>query len=394
MGLISLQKTPIVRATTAYEKFAFDDETIQLWVNPNATDDIMWIAQLYDFPVLIAEGNHPAVSGYLGQFVKYKFEDEIIVAVNKIAGSTLKDIRFALIFKLKGVGNEKFNIEDKYIYCKFWGFGGGEHHVPIVNPIYKALDEGLLKIYKYENNYTYIGTPELQANQLKDIVIEAPEKSDLFLRVIAIFESNKYKTPIIFQGDYLVDFKIEKANIKRLFAGIEQTNFHWDQYYQGKTKITLNSKDSNSHTAGRIALNPNFVGKLGFSAKAINLYPSRGNTVIKNYEYACNKNYRQSYTSSLFLQQSPTSVKIDQNETKLNIYPNPSCGNIVVYINDGQKIANITIFDSLGNIVYSKRNILQIKTNIDLGDLPAGIYFIRVTLYNHKTYSNTFLINK
>lgn len=115
MGFINLEKTPTIRKTTAYEKYAFDGDEKGFLYFDEYNREVVTIKNLFNYPDLIARGEHPAVSGYLGRFVKYKFEDNNTVAINNIQGLTLMDLRFALVFKLTGQGVEKFDIEKQYI---------------------------------------------------------------------------------------------------------------------------------------------------------------------------------------------------------------------------------------------------------------------------------------
>lgn len=71
------------------------------------------------------------------------------------------------------------------------------------------------------------------------------------------------------------------------------------------------------------------------------------------------------------------STGFKENETDLNaiIYPNPF--NSKITINSKKSLQTVEIFDLFGTIMYNEK-ILENKTEIDLSNLPNGIYFIKI----------------
>ena len=75
---------------------------------------------------------------------------------------------------------------------------------------------------------------------------------------------------------------------------------------------------------------------------------------------------------------------INQVETNITFFPSPSSGNFTLQFPDANNgIAEITIFNILGNSVYSE----ELKTisgtnklNININGLPDGIYLLRATI--------------
>lgn len=389
MGYFNLEKTPTIRKTSSYEKFKFDDDDVSIGFKG---DKPSFISKLFNYPWLNAEGEHLPVSGYLGNFVKYKFEDDNIIAVNEIPGLTLIDIHFALVAKLTGTGTERFDIEAKYINCKFWDLNGREFHVPVINPIYKALEEGVLKVYKYDevNDGIYIGTPELSMNKLKDIVIELPEKADLALRVIAKFNSDKYDKPIIFQGNFNMITVNETAQQSRLFAWMEQTNFHWTDYYTDELKIILNSSNSSSHRAGSIIMEPGFYGNPGFSAVASNIYPSRGNTKINYYSFNCSSSLKN---ATILQGNANNECLIKTTSNLLTVFPNPNNGQFTVSsANESNEIATIKVFNSMGILIYTNNNVSLTSLNLKLDNTNSGFYIVQTILKDNTSYTNRVYI--
>ncbi len=70
--------------------------------------------------------------------------------------------------------------------------------------------------------------------------------------------------------------------------------------------------------------------------------------------------------------------EIDQ--TNLNIYPNPTNGTITLSSNDAL-IEQVNILNLQSQLVYSK-DFAESKLNIDLSNIPAGVYFVSVDFSN------------
>lgn len=386
LGFINLSKTPTIRKTTPYDKYELDGDNNGGQVGTQNGLPVKVISYK-SYPPFYVKANQPTVSDYLGKFVKYKFEDNNVVAINKIPGLSLMDIHFALVVKLTGVGAEKIDITKQYVLFKFWDEVGKEWHIPVVNPIYKALDEGRLKIYKFdeENGNIYIGTPELPMNKLKDMVIEVPEKSEIMLRVIARFNSNYYENPIIFQANYKMNESIEKAQYDRLVWKWEQGNYHWDDYYQGAFNIELSTTNSSNNVAGVIGMSPNFIAEPGFSAVATDPYPSRGFTEINHYSFACSNSFRKGFFEN--------EVVTDNSNKPFQIFPNPSQGRFTLVNSfETNKITSIRLLNNMGAEILNENNINKNTFDIDLHDFNPGIHILQVILQNHESYSEKILL--
>ena len=74
----------------------------------------------------------------------------------------------------------------------------------------------------------------------------------------------------------------------------------------------------------------------------------------------------------------PGSVsKIENAHQSLNIFPNPATSRITIQ-SPGEAISNITIINLLGQTVYSRKfTVSSTQTDVDVSDLPHGIYFIK-----------------
>ena len=72
----------------------------------------------------------------------------------------------------------------------------------------------------------------------------------------------------------------------------------------------------------------------------------------------------------------------EQQESRLSIYPNPATEKITVEISGTEKESTLTIVNIEGQELIT-RQITKPKTQIDISNLPSGIYFLRLT--NDKT---------
>lgn len=74
---------------------------------------------------------------------------------------------------------------------------------------------------------------------------------------------------------------------------------------------------------------------------------------------------------------SPVAVQPALRLAETKVYPNPTKGKLIVEVPGLKKIINAEVMDLIGNKV--KRFTLNTpKTELDLGNLPKGIYFIRI----------------
>ncbi|HOZ31013.1 MAG TPA: T9SS type A sorting domain-containing protein, partial [Bacteroidales bacterium] len=72
-------------------------------------------------------------------------------------------------------------------------------------------------------------------------------------------------------------------------------------------------------------------------------------------------------------------------ETSIDVYPNPNNGNFSISINS-DKITCYSILDSTGRIV-SNGTLNSFENNIDISNMPSGIYFLMTG--NSNDFSNT-----
>lgn len=72
----------------------------------------------------------------------------------------------------------------------------------------------------------------------------------------------------------------------------------------------------------------------------------------------------------------PLSVTDIDTFAQISIYPNPSTG--LITFESEKLIQRITVFDALGKMVYRENIQLQSQIQLDLGQLPKGLYLVQV----------------
>jgi hypothetical protein len=81
-----------------------------------------------------------------------------------------------------------------------------------------------------------------------------------------------------------------------------------------------------------------------------------------------------------------TAVKDDPNETGLTIFPNPAVDHMQVRIDDSNPNVQTTLIDVLGRPVLVRK--MKNDGNIDVSNLPPGVYIVQVMTGDGKMYEN------
>lgn len=75
----------------------------------------------------------------------------------------------------------------------------------------------------------------------------------------------------------------------------------------------------------------------------------------------------------------------------IHIFPNPNNALFTLSVSNYTLPFNVRCFNSLGEVVYEKHNILTGSHRIDLGSAPAGIYMLKV-IFNNREFFKKFVI--
>jgi hypothetical protein len=83
----------------------------------------------------------------------------------------------------------------------------------------------------------------------------------------------------------------------------------------------------------------------------------------------------------------------DEDLSPIKLYPNPTKGTVVLDIPDHIKSLNsLQVYDNMGRLVHTEKNIRQGQKQIVLPALPNGIYHVTFNNSHHKKSSFKLLI--
>jgi glucose/arabinose dehydrogenase len=72
-------------------------------------------------------------------------------------------------------------------------------------------------------------------------------------------------------------------------------------------------------------------------------------------------------------------LSVDSIDTiSVNMYPNPANDKVTIRLDEGS-IANISVMDLKGSVLYSEENIQAMSKEINIESLPQGIYLVKIT---------------
>ena len=98
---------------------------------------------------------------------------------------------------------------------------------------------------------------------------------------------------------------------------------------------------------------------------------------------------------TVYGQQNSSFFDEKQNTPELKFYPNPCKGEKVTIDFNTHQIAEIQITNITGKQVFSKKfNFTESKKQLQLNNIPNGIYLLKVKSVDNKTVVKKFIISK
>jgi hypothetical protein len=123
-----------------------------------------------------------------------------------------------------------------------------------------------------------------------------------------------------------------------------------------------------------------YIWSTGDTSSSINVSPSRTIT----YELQATRGgVTSSDTVTVIVENCNNSIT-DENDLailEMNVYPNPTDGEITIFINNLESEANVVVNDPKGSLIYSEYltgHELTFDRTIDLSPFRNGLYFVRL----------------
>jgi hypothetical protein len=361
MGLINLGTTPKIKVTTPYRRRTANP------ANQKFCSD-WWLSDDVDDLV----------------YVKYKFDDNIDLVVNKMAGVEIVDKKFAIVCK-QNVEEIKSMHSFLYQADVCWGPGMTVYVKWNQDIVYNSLNTGKLIMLKNDpsdpkNNL--IGSPYLDYEKLKGFTFEAYTNFDVYLGVIVQLKASFSDEPIYVKALYNFDSETptQCSSITcDQFDLKEQPVFPLSDYYKCDLSHELaNKNNSSTHIAGKIIMKPGFSGINGFKAIGKDPYPTGTPLSTNDIPYFC-----RNTTKSASIEIDNNSDDNDLNSNEIRIYPNP----VVDVLNiSGLNNPDVSVFDLMGRLILQKPKIDD--GIIDLNGVKSGTYVVKLqdksNCYYHK----------
>jgi len=98
---------------------------------------------------------------------------------------------------------------------------------------------------------------------------------------------------------------------------------------------------------------------------------------------------------TVYGQQNSSFFNDKQNTPELKIYPNPCKGDKVTIDFNTHQIAEIQLTNITGKQVFRKKfDFAENKKQVQLNDIPNGMYLLKVKSVDNKTVVKKFIISK
>ena len=117
-----------------------------------------------------------------------------------------------------------------------------------------------------------------------------------------------------------------------------------------------------------------YVGNAGFSAGYVDRTSIALNT--NGQLYVAFSDYANSYKATALTYDFPAIINENQ-ESGFSVYPNPAADKITIETNALPTKSQLSIMNVDGQQLIT-RQITEPKTQLDISNLPSGVYFVRV----------------
>ncbi|MBO4531240.1 MAG: T9SS type A sorting domain-containing protein [Paludibacteraceae bacterium] len=175
---------------------------------------------------------------------------------------------------------------------------------------------------------------------------------------------------------------------------IQNRTFSRAKDVYGNNEIIAGKNVSSSYTQGNVTNNGSkvrFIARNKVSLKSGFSVKNNGKFTASVTHYAPpSGNTRKSVISGDEFEIAEEEMMEQNEETKFDIYPNPSDGQFTISLGAIEGPYNIEIIDIMGRVIYTKSDNKN-EVNVDLSDKGSGVYHVKVYT-NNKTWSSQVLI--
>lgn len=203
--------------------------------------------------------------------------------------------------------------------------------------------------------------------------------------------ADSLSAPLSVGQKYFVSFKLNKPNDNSLagysidgmgvkLSTTKHTNINIDNAPHYYTDSII------SDTVKWITVKGSFIADSAYQYLMIGNFFDDANTITLNngsgpYAYYLVDDVCLS-TDSILCSNFSVSVKQEKQNTRLSFYPNPATNKITI-INNFQYSYSIEIYNTLGQIEYSKKEINSDNKQIDISSCASGLLFIKIESNNN-----------
>ena len=175
---------------------------------------------------------------------------------------------------------------------------------------------------------------------------------------------------------------------------IQNRTFSRAKDVYGNNEIIAGKNVSSSYTQGNVTNNGSkvrFIARNKVSLKSGFSVKSNGKFTASVTHYAPpSGNTRKSVISGDEFEIAEEEMMEQNEETKFDIYPNPTDGPFTISLSAIEGPYEIEIIDIMGRVIYTKSDNKK-EVNVDLSGKGSGIYHVRVYTGN-KVWSSQVLI--
>ncbi len=287
--------------------------------------------------------------------------------------------------------NEKAAGDTLFLFDGYY-FSGIGFSLSGATPFHYSLQD--LDQLTLSSRYTGAGYPA-KAAFLIDHQVIAPADTNFFLEGISDF------TPPGTANDWM---SFGPIKIPAAGATLSWKHNYPDSDFRDGYKVYVNTvglgaanftvtpvytvADNDVSTKSDTLNSPLFV----FYPRSTSLSAYAGQSIYLGIQHSSVNQDRVLIDDILIKEYSPTGIEVNNTNETITIYPNPSTGLFTINMGATSK-THIEVYDVMGEIVYSKDNIAT-TTSIDLTDLSAGVYSLKVISADNKIAVKEVLITK